>query len=394
MSRLKITAFLEYLLISWIIFEYFTIYMRFLSYETIYTIGFAILIPLLVISHKKSNVKIITAPFIFYLLIILILTLYNKRLLLYSVLYLGYLPLCYIYFRTSKVYNNHTFGIEWLKKYCNIITIIALISLIFWIGTNIFNIFTPTSYIPSNWGENASFIPSYYYLYFETQTTFFAGYELQRNTAIFTEAPVCNLLYCFALTIEIFLTNKKSLIRKIILITAIITTFSTTGQMFLILILFIYIIFYIPSKSKIRKLLLFSLPFLLYIAYTTATFIIQDKSASSSYEDRQEHISEMINLGMKNPIGGIGVMTYDKGISNSIFHLFAEGGILLFIIYFYFLLVIPFNYFKRQKDIRWILTNGLFFFLFIFTVAYYKSLDLTLIAYSLANIDKKHLSIN
>lgn len=383
--RDKIVNLLEYLLVIWIIFEYFTVYMRLFSAPYVCTTGAAILLCLLVFTRKRKCSRVFTFSFIIYLLTVFFVSLFNeKRFLLFCLIYLIILPLFYLYFKTSYTYEQKNGNTAWLKKYNNVVFIIACISLIFWFGTNIFDIFTPTGIIPNYWGEKVDFLQSYYYVYFETQTVELFGYPLQRNTSIFTEAPVCNLIFCFALAIELFVLRRKSIIRNIIYITAIITTFSTAGQLFLFGTLVAYILLYMDKKSKIRKILISLMPFILCGIYIATKLIIEDKTESISYSKRSEDIEWMIKAGLSNPIAGTGLLTSKEGVSNSFFHLFAEGGILLLTIYVYYIVVKPIKNYCRTKDKRWALLACLFFFLFIFTVAYYKCLDLAIIAYSMS----------
>lgn len=383
--RNKIVNLFEYLLVIWIIFEYFTVYMRLLSATDVCIAGVVILLCLLVFSRKRRYSTVLTLSFIMYLLTVLLVSFFNeKRFLLFCLIYLIILPLFYLYFKISYNYGQKGCNTAWLKKYSNVVFIIACISLVFWFGTNIFDVFNPTGIIPNNWGEKVDFLKSYYYVYFETQTVELFGYPLQRNTSIFTEAPVCNLIFCFAFAIELFVLRSKSIIRNIIYITAIITTFSTAGQLFLFVTLLAYILLYMDKESKIRKILVFLIPFILYGIYIVTTLIIEDKSETTSYSKRSEDITWMIKIGLSNPIVGTGILTSKEGVSNSFFHLFAEGGILLLAIYIYYIMVKPIKNYILTKDKRWALLTGLFFFLFIFTVAYYKCLDLAIIAYSMS----------
>lgn len=379
----KICNVLEYILVLWIIFEYFTVYMRLIPDVYTYTIGVFILSSLLIFS-KKTHKNSISNSFIFYVITIIFLALFNPRQSLFCLLYLIILPLFYLYFKGDMEYSNSKRGIGWLKKYCNIITIIAAVSLFFWFGTNVFHLLEPNGIIPNNWGEDLLFLNSYYYIYFETQEALLFGIPIQRNTAIFTEAPVCNLNFCFALAIELFIIQKKSMLRRLVLISGIITTFSTTGQLFLFFVFFIYVFFHM-KRSTIRRFLLFFMPLIIYAVNIGVTMIIEDKSEGSSYTSRGEHIESLIKFGLANPITGSGLLTYKGGVSNSLFHLFAEGGIVLLSLYLYYVIIKPFKSYLCTKNNSYLLLNMAFSFLFIFTVAYYKCLDLAIIAYSMSH---------
>lgn len=384
----KISNILEYIFVAWLIFEYDTVYSALIDMQQKYAIGLIILLLMLIFSPKRKKVNIATKDFVCYIILTTILIPYNSRTALYTLLYFGLVGLMYIYVRVSNVYQEANSGIEWLKKYSNLMIVISIISLVFWFGSNVFGNIHSNSFFPYNWNGDLTFVPSYYNIYFETQNLTFQGFDIIRNSAIFTEGPVYNLLLCFALAIELYVL-KRGVIRKIILITAIITTFTTTGQLFLIITLFVYIIFSQHKRTVLVKALtIIAVPILFYFSYHLIVELMQDKTETGSYVSRSETIFQMLSTGLRNPIGGVGVMMYKNSISNSLFHVFAEGGFIMLFIYIYLYLAVPIKYYLKNKNLQWMLLYGSFFFLFTFTVAYDNCLDLMLLAYSMAFIDQ------
>ena len=146
------------------------------------------------------------------------------------------------------------------------------------------------------------------------------------------------------------------------------------------------------KHSIVRKILLFLIPFIIYAVYIGVTMIIEDKSEGGSYTSRSEHIESMIALGLSNPITGSGLLTYKYGVSNSLFHLFVEGGVVSLFLYFYFIIIKPIKSFLYTKNNSYLLLNIAFSFLFVFTVAYYKCLDLAIIAYSMSHTKNQLLN--
>lgn len=371
----KYQSFLEYLLVIWLVFEYFTMYMRLLPLEFVYSIGLILLFILCLISHAKINPNLLS---IIIFILLSINTIFQKRILIYVLLYIIMLFLFYVYFNSTRG-KKCEMNFSLFYKYSNVATVIAVVSLTLWVGGSILGYIKPTGIFPNNWGEFFTFVNSYYNVYFETYRTTFLGYEVQRNTAIFTEAPVCNLIFCFALAIELYMKRIKNKLKIFLLIIAIISTISTTGQFFLIFTFFMHTLL-----NKHRKVILFLSPIFAIIAYNIVNIIINDKSETGSYISRNEHIENMINTGLKNLITGQGILTYDEGISNSLFSLFAEGGLLMIGIYLFTIVFIPLKYYFQTKNKQWIMTNISFLFLFTFTVAYYKCLDIAIIAYAMS----------
>lgn len=146
------------------------------------------------------------------------------------------------------------------------------------------------------------------------------------------------------------------------------------------------------KRSTIRRFLLFFMPLIIYAVNIGVTMIIEDKSEGSSYTSRGEHIESLIKFGLANPITGSGLLTYKGGVSNSLFHLFAEGGIVLLSLYLYYVIIKPFKSYLCTKNSSYLLLNLAFSFLFVFTVAYYKCLDLAIIAYSMSHTKNQLLN--
>lgn len=78
---------------------------------------------------------------------------------------------------------------------------------VFYIIGSTLNLISPTAYVPVFWGEQRIY-PTYFYLYFEAQNSFFLGNEYIRNCGIFNEAPMYNMALCIALAIELFYEKK------------------------------------------------------------------------------------------------------------------------------------------------------------------------------------------
>lgn len=247
------------------ILEYLFVIFLILSCNTIYTasvgINYRINELLILVSILLLFVHIISTNFnrkkivytfialIFYYLYILIFLLLNNTPYKTNFIYLfGILfPVFYIYYNTSKENNNTK---NFIEIYPKIITVIAVISLIFYVFGTCLNIIPSTGKVTIEWGVYKT-IPSYFNLYFTTQVTNLFGINLIRNSGIFTEVPMYSLCLTIALTLEMFLTKEKSRFRIFVLIITIITTYSTTG--IVIALLMLLIAFFKNKKNSKRK---------------------------------------------------------------------------------------------------------------------------------------------
>lgn len=122
------------------------------------------------------------------------------------------------------------------KAFTNLVCVISIISLFFYVAGSVMHIIPPMTYIHRLWGSwDPKPIANYYYLYYEAQVTHHSGYDVWRNCGMFAEATMFSSLLSTALAAESFLYNrgKKRIPIMVLLVITIITTFSATGFIFL-----------------------------------------------------------------------------------------------------------------------------------------------------------------
>ena len=274
----RFVNFLEYALFFLVIIEFNTAYLEYEPLPKYLFYGTSFVLTILLFRNKTFKIDgILVLYFIGSLLPIL--NVYpgmeNKYIKLYWVI----APLFILYFSSLRRISFERI-ISILIKYSNIVTILALISLIYWVlGSNL-EIIQPTLFVPNTWaGDGVRLIPTYHFIYFETQDSSFMGYETVRNSGIFNEGPIYNMILCVALAMELFLRPRKSLWRIIILAFTIVTTFTTTGFLFLTFA-GAWIVFKFFSQ-KGRILLLAILPLLAIGVMNFSAVVIEDKESSS-----------------------------------------------------------------------------------------------------------------
>lgn len=402
----KVITIAEYLLAFFVILEFNTPYRIFPLINTAYNaFPLCILFLLIVFGVKNLKTKDFAYVSIYYVgSIFPLLTLSSHAYLAYLRVYILILPMIWMYLNIRKRAGIDAYHSLFIK-YSNIVVCIAIISLIMWLLGSILHIISPTAQIPNDWTMDGlmKLIPTYYGIYFETQSFSIFGIEGWRNTGIFNEGPMYNMVLCTALLIECFIRKNTSKKRIILLILTIISTVTTTGQMFLLMLAFVWIYKNMSSKNK---LLFWAIaPIALYGIYTAASVILEEKyafrSGASSMDIRSGSIMGGIDIGLEHPILGIGLFTkklvYSSQIldhSNSLFELFAVGGLYVVALYIISLVVIPYLYYKKRKDYLWLLTMWGFFILFTITYSQYKYLTLLFVAWGLSNIGVKTLAIN
>ena len=227
----------------------------------------------------------------------------------------------------------------WLINFINITTLLAIISLFFWILVSNLNIIAPTDYLINKWSDGGVAV-SYYNIYFETQRIAIMDNVIIRNSGIFAEAPMWNLILSIALMIQTLFLGRNNY-KTFILVLTILSTVSTTGIYIIGLIIAYKIIFEVSGWKKYITLIL--VPILLLVL----SFVWENKSETVSASIRFDDYKAGIQAWFDSVFFGSGFLnglrvieSYmdttirgNLGYSNSLFIILAQGGIILFILY-------------------------------------------------------------
>jgi len=289
---------------------------------------------------------------------------------------------------------------EILGCYKNLMLVIAAVSLAGWIMGSILQILPCTGWVFMDWsatGQHAH-IPTFLGIYFETQWTDWTVIHA-RNTGIFVEAPMAGFSYCAALMTECFISGCRNKKRHrcsiILLVAAVLSTFSLICYGFLILLILCEVIGRFASKRISRKALA------VIAAMTAAAIIIlavlvSRKMQRASAFVRVNDFIVGFNAWMAHPFFGGGFesleylqsfmpewRSFDVGFSNSPMEILAQGGIYLAVPYVYAFVSALIKACKR-KDIQLASVIILFGYLFVFTVVPYQYITfmmLTMLAF-------------
>lgn len=402
-KNMKITVIrriLEYLLVFCIILEFNTPYLIFPEVKRmIQVFPIFILLGLLIISNYSITKKVNILVFIYLVgALFPMLALRDHNYPSYIIRYVLILPLLWMYLSHRKEFGSSVYNSLFLK-YSNVMVIIAVASLVMWFLCSILQVVPATSFFPYEWGSSIDFIPTYWGVYFETQSIAPLGEKIWRNTGIFNEGPMYNMALCVAFIIEYFIQPFRSKTKLWILAIAIFTTFTTTGQFFLMGI-GIWSVFNRMGR-RYRILLLLVVPILLYFGYVVAGTLLANKKATGGEDSmnlRTEDITWCMEAGMEHPMLGVGLTLREGeslwhgktlGRSNSLFAVFARGGLFVLILYIGALLLIPYLYYRKYKDPKWFYAMFCFFLVFTVTVSFLNYLTLLFIAWGMSNINLK-----
>ncbi|MCD8068703.1 MAG: hypothetical protein LUE87_07425, partial [Lachnospiraceae bacterium] len=222
------------------------------------------------------------------------------------------------------------------RKYVNLIVLIAIISLFFWLAGSIMGVIRPSGTITYEWDETRRAVNYYNFYYAPTgQLADTLIYGIQRNCGIFTEGTMFAFQLVIAFMMEMRSSNGRPFV-KIILVATLYTTFSTTGIIATVLYYGIRL-FFSESNSKFSKICkaLF-LPFIVVIGSIALLNLALTKMTTGSYGVRYDHIVTCFKTFIDTfPIGlgygGSEVLQsyyhYKQGSSVGIPLLFAYGGL-------------------------------------------------------------------
>lgn len=279
-----------------------------------------------------------------------------------------------------------------LEAYSNVMIIIAVTSIIMWLICSLFKLMAPSGYVPFNWTSTEGiykFIPTYKNIYFETQDiTLPVIGNIIRNTAIFTEAPMASLNFCLAFLMKIVSGSKTKI--TIWLVIAILTTFSTTGYILLILVFFIK--WLETNKKYFIYKMLFVIPVLIFAVIGINLLIGQRATyGTQSTSLRLDDYKVGLTTFLQYPLFGAGLgnnvaltenmaswRIYMTGFSNSITEVLAQGGMYIGCAYIYSFVKGIYLTVKFKSLNNFILVLGTFY-LFCTTIFSYQYILLLLL---------------
>lgn len=235
-------------------------------------------------------------------------------------------------------YMSYDEKVDFFTIYIKTVYIIAIVSLIFYIGGTILSIIPSTGFVNVLWEKDRDF-RSYFHLHYDSISWQFLdilGLEGARNTSIFAEGP----MYGFCLTIAYILNRTYCKLDKkinIVLLVTLITTATTTSIIAIMCYEGICFIFKKLKNNKINLLKNMLVPIVIIICSFLLVTLIDSKSASSSYSIRMDHMMGCIDAFKDNFWFGCGIENKDKvlqyvkykqGFSIGLPYLFAQGGFL------------------------------------------------------------------
>lgn len=309
-----------------------------------------------------------------YLFVYLVATINTSYRVQYCVRFLLVFPLFFLI--ADNVWKSGRVK-QFALKFADIVFVFSLISVIFYLFGTVLDAL-PKSVDTYEWARDIKTTVNYYHLMYEAQTSEILGVTVIRNCGIFAEAPSYAVPLILALFLELFIRERASKIRIIILMLTIITSFSSkaTGIALVVAALKLCSDFYFsrkPIKGWKRILKLF-LPVAILFSAAVALQIVAAKIDTDSGFMRVDNIYTGWKAFRANPLLGVGFenedalnayaqyLTSSGGLAMGIPVLIGEGGVYLTLFYIYGMARFIKNMQNKPLAISFVITHLLILF--------------------------------
>ncbi len=327
---------------------------------------------LLILAYFIKNKKIefrkqSIAGFIAFALMVghLLLTGYNQKAGLENLILPFFLFLVMMHVNAP----NQTFK-NFFHAYSNIILVIAVISLVFYLFGPLLQVIPGQFFEFYNYGK-ANLGYNYFYVFFLNfgQYKDIAGISFCRNVAIFMESPDFATPLLITLFWKLFYGKKARKFQIIVLCITLISTMSSKAYLFGAAILAGYFLFvYCNRSEKLQNIKKRILPILIGVGVVAVVAMLVIKATSTlgseSFSIRMDDILAAIKTWFAHPILGAGFYNLEEFYSNyqwtlkggdptaGILNILAFGGIYMFAVYAYGYA----NFVRKletQKEVKW-----------------------------------------
>ncbi|WP_455248961.1 hypothetical protein [Ruminococcus sp.] len=300
----------------------------YISHENLFSIAAAACEGMALIYLFGKNRKHIKLNFVFWITLYLILALiyyaFNMKSFGCLKILIVFLPFCICFFHFVKAE-------KFADIYVKIAIAFSLVFLISWLAVATGFLHASSAFM-MEWGDGVKVL-RYHPLYFNAQRG--------RNTAIFTEGPVANYFFSVSMLMNEFIRKKDqcTILFHVIFAVSIISTGTTTGLLFLLFFVVYFLYFHYgrnTAHAKLyKRLMLFALPVVAVLLVCLVKVFLESKLETKSGMVRLLMMTREIEAFFHNVLIGNGFSSYSDGSSNSITSLLADGGILLWSLFYY-----------------------------------------------------------
>ena len=373
--KTPITENLVFILVTIVFIIIFpTLYEQIWRYACYYFSGVVLIIALsysILYSAQFFSVKVLVFMAIYYVLMIFFTIIHGNFEISYLFNFLFAFPILFVFnyflYARQKLY-------KFLRVFVALVFCVAVMSLFFWIFASVLGIMKPTGSVHLEWSGVR--VNNYYNLYIEPQRWNFKmmGIQIFRNCSFFCEGPVASFCFSLALLININYAKVAPYLVNTVLIIAVLSTFSTTG--FIVLLMVVLQKFIMLNADTILKKIFkfFSVILIVIIVFSLGYTAFSEKMSTISGSIRREDITRNLAAFQKHPIIGNGC-GYVGASSNSFAVLLADGGFLLWGLYYFPGIILLLK--KIKNGIDWFIL--IFTGMFLITIVQYRLLTLFIV---------------
>lgn len=249
----------------------------------------------------------------------------------------------------------------------NVIITISIYSLFTYI---IFDLTTLISY--SNEVINSKPYRVFLGIHFHGQFTDWYSIRVVRNNSIFWEPGVYQIFLNFSLIYQLFFSKKLNKAILLVLIVNLITTFSTTGLIFGLLLFYLKVISVKTRNKLLNFIKYYSFPIISIVVYFISEYFFNQKLqfGTRSYDLRTNNLLIGLELFIEKPFFGWGFLNYkpyeliagvpnnSNGLISMLFHQGIMGLVFYFVPFFTYLVTLI-----KQKNILLSIIFALFIFI-------------------------------
>lgn len=308
-----------------------------------------------------------------------------------------FLPISIFLFR---LYRQRSQDYQLFYRIADIVLVLSLVSLFFWLSGSILDIIQPNKVIQSRWGSMAE-IDSYWGVQFlrseQMETIGFLNISIYRNIGLYPESPMFDIALLLALCTELFLKNNARKWRIGILLVTIVSTFGTLAIILAMAALFLKTFERVKTFGKWKWAVFLMICGL--IAIVVVLLYNKKLYGTGSYNSHLDDLVACLKAWRTSPLFGTGFENNsiihefmadfrkgNKGYTTSAGAILAHGGITLFLIY-----IIPFLRLLKfeSKKMNEALFGMIMLAVFITFVFPYRFLMFWLLAFGFSKIDLK-----
>lgn len=348
--RNLLARFLEYLLAILVFINGQSVYIRWIEdNKFVYLAYIAIFLTvMLIVCNKRACFSDFTgaALMFLYLAIYLFMTRNSSNSLHMLVRLCILAPLFYILCKQLR----RTDGLRRIAlKYSNVVVIFAGISVLLYLLGSILHI-VPETIDTYEWAKVIRNTVNYYHLMYEAQNVTIFGTTFVRNCGIFCEAPSYAVPLITATFIELFVREKIQKRYLVVLILAIVTSWSTKALSIVLIVFALKMsvnLYFNNEKRKngFKQLLTLIFPIVALFIFAVALELLSDKIESSSGIVRLDNIYTGWKAFRAHPLFGVGmenetalnnyanIVTFSGGLAMGVPVLLGEGGVFLTLFY-------------------------------------------------------------